>query len=84
MAAKFKYGVHDKFLEYAFQSDFVAGTPIVGKEVVISAANKTIEIAGEDLTTDIPVGSLIALPSATGKNRSQCASLLLLLLLIQL
>ena len=69
MAAKFKYGVHDKFLEYAFQSDFVAGTPIVGKEVVISAANKTIEIAGEDLTTDIPVGSLIALPSATGKNK---------------
>ena len=69
MAAKFKYGVHDKFLEYAFQSDFVAGTPIVGKEVVISAADKTLTIAGEDLTTDIPVGSLIALPSATGKNK---------------
>lgn len=69
MAAKFKYGVHDKFLEYAFQADFVAGTPITAKNVVISAAGKTLTIAGEDLTTDIPVGSLIALPSATGKNK---------------
>ena len=69
MATKFKYGVHDKFLEYVFQSSFSAGAVISGKEISIDAATKTLTIAGEDLTTTIPVGSLIALPSATGKNK---------------
>lgn len=69
MAAKFKYGVHDKFLEYAFQASFVAGSPVQGKEVIINAKNKTMTINGEDVTSQIPVGSLIALPSATGKNK---------------
>ena len=69
MAAKLKYGVHDAFLEYAFQSTFTAGNVLANKSVVIDAAAKTLTIAGEDLTSDISLGDLIALPGATGKNK---------------
>lgn len=70
IAYEMKFGVHDDLREFLYQSSWVPGPVLTGKDVVIDAAAKTATITGEDLTSDIAVNDRIAMPSLTGGNRA--------------
>ena len=70
MEAKLKYGVHDHFFEYAFQSDWVLGQTIASTAVVVDATAKTVTVTGSDITSNLEVGGTIVFPDLSGANKN--------------
>ncbi|AUR97514.1 major tail protein [Vibrio phage 1.240.O._10N.261.52.F8] len=60
--------VHDDLLAACAQNEWVPGSTLASKTVVIDTGSKTATIAGEDLTADIAVNDRLYMPSLTGGN----------------